>query len=414
MVEISRWQKAVIEHGLTVCRIVIIGGARQVGKTTLAHSIAESGQYASRSAYYTLDDEETLGAAKSDYNAFLANDGRLTIIDEIQRLPQLLPAIKITVDRSKAKGQFLLTGSANIQTLPTVKESLAGRVRHVRLCPLTQGEILGRPPRFLERMFGHNFSHADGELHRKDLIALAFRGGYPEALELSDDDRRQWHRDYLRALLDRDLGDITHIRRRDAVDKLVNVLASWSSKFFSSVAIASSIGVNRQTLDSYANALEMLFIVDRLPPWTDTDYKRAGRSDKFFFTDTGLMASLLNWNCDRVAMDSDRFGKLVETFVYNELKAQIFAWDGKFRLYYYRDRDGHEVDFIVERQDGSLLGIEVKGGSNVGKDDFKHLKWFAEKMAKWRPFSGIVISNGKMSYSMGENMQVVPVQALWS
>ncbi|MDR2737529.1 MAG: ATP-binding protein [Puniceicoccales bacterium] len=412
MAEFLRWQMAAIERALAVRRIVIIGGARQVGKTTLARSIARGGKYSS--IYYTLDDGETLAAAKSDCNAFLANGGKLTIIDEIQRLPQLLPAIKMAVDRSNEKGQFLLTGSANIQTLPTVTESLAGRVRHIRLCPLTQGEVFGRPPTFLDRMFGHKFSNADGELHRKDLITLAFRGGYPEVLELSESDRKRWHGDYLHALLDRDLGDIVHIRRRGAMDKLVTILASWSSKFFSSATIASGVGINRQTLDSYANALEMLFIVDRLPPWTDTDYKRIGRSDKFFFADTGLMASLLNWNCDQVAMDSDRFGKLVETFVFNELKAQVFASDGKFRIFHYRDRDGREVDFIVEREDGSMLGIEVKGGSNVGKDDFKHLRWFSEKMAKDRSFTGIVISNGKLSYSMGENMQAVPIQTLWA
>lgn len=379
-----------------------------MGKTTLAREIA--GNIA---AYRTLDDAKMLQIAKSDPNAFVRTDKPLTIIDEIQRAPELLSAIKMVVDENTRYGQFLITGSANIQTLPTVSESLAGRVQHIELFPMTQGEILAKQPSFISRAFELKFSHTEGELLRKDLLKIALRGGFPETINLPDDDREKWHISYANALITRDLRDFANIRRHDILLKLLEILASWSSKFIDLSSLASNFAISANTFRGYINFLQMMYIVNTLPAWTWTDYARISKRDKFFIADSGLMASLLHWNVNSIEMDSDRVGKLIETMVFNELYAQIAAHNPMIRLYHYRDHDKHEIDFIAENANGDLLGIEVKAGTNVSKDDLKHLEWFREKISNDRTFNGIVLYNGVLSYKIAEGLFAVPIQLLW-
>ncbi len=131
-------------------------------------------------------------------------------------------------------------------------------------------------------------------------------------------------------------------------------------------------------------------------------------------TDSGLMAGILRWKIEQMEFDSDRSGKLIETFAFNELAAQVEANNGKYELFHYRDREHREIDFLIERDDQALLGIEVKAGSTISATDFKHLKWFKEHIAKDRPFVGIVLYSGEISGSMGDNLWAVPFGALWT
>lgn len=167
------------------------------------------------------------------------------------------------------------------------------------------------------------------------------------------------------------------------------------------------------TLESYINALEMLFIVERVPAWTKTDYGRVGGHSKLFMTDSGLMASILGWNEDKITLSPDRLGKLFETFVCAEISSLIDANDGMYQLFHYRDREQREIDFIIEREDEVLLGIEVKASTTVGRGDFKHLRWFRDNIAGDRPFFGIVLYAGTYTGSMGKNLAVVPFGSLW-
>jgi hypothetical protein len=232
------------------------------------------------------------------------------IIDEVQKAPVLLQAIKQDVDVRQTPGRFLLTGSANIQALPGVTESLAGRVRKIRLRPLALGEIRGVLPRFLPNAFTGQFlpdKHfgAEGDYSLKDTYILhALRGGYPEVLR-QDEEREalRWLQDYLDALLERDLQDIINIRRRDSMALLVEVLAAWSSRFMDISGIGASLSLARPTIQSYINALEALYLVERVRPWTKTDYERVGKQDKLFMTDTGLMAAVLRWRFDKVRLE---------------------------------------------------------------------------------------------------------------
>lgn len=395
-------------------RVVVLAGARQCGKTTVAKAINQ----ARGAIYRTLDDVALLSAARTDPHGFVAHGDGLMVIDEIQRAPALLQAIKKEVDENPAPGRFLLTGSTNIQSNPNVTESLAGRVAIQRLRPFAVGEMARVAPNFLARTASEDWSglaSSFGGLVGKDVVLqLAMRGGYPEVQALSDKGVRRWHQDYIGALMARDLQDIAHIRRKDSMAKLLEVLAAWSSKLMDVSAIGGQLSLARPTLEAYINALEALFLVERVRPWSQTDYQRVSRQDKLLMTDTGLMASLLRWQFDKVRMDADPSGKLVEGFVFAQLAAQLDAQDEPHSLTHYRDREQREIDFVVETPDGMTVGIEVKAGSAVGASSFKHLVWFRERMLKDKTrFIGLVLYTGDQVLRFGEHLWAVPMHALW-
>lgn len=246
------------------------------------------------------------------------------------------------------------------------------------------------------------------------MLEIAFRGGFPEAIKLTAGERQQWHKDYIAALLERDLNDIAHITRLSAMQKLISILAAWSGKFMDISAIGTGLSIRRPTIESYINALEALYIVETVQPWTRTDYERVGKQAKIYMTDSGLMTSILRWNIDQVELDSDRSGKLIETFLFNELAAQVDTNDGKYELFHYRDREQREIDFLIEREDQALLGIEIKASSTIKPGDFKHLKWFKDNIAKNKPFTGIVLYSGEYAGSFGENLWAIPFGFLWN
>ena len=407
-IQYPRWQKKLAEQALKTRRVVLLSGPRQCGKTTLAKQV-QSGD----ATYRTLDNKNVRDSAALDPQGFLKHKTRLLIIDEVQRVPELLSAIKMIVDEDLRPGQFLLTGSTNIQLLPTVQESLAGRIAKIRLRPLSQGEFTSKKPNFLDYAFNQSFDYSCDSYDRDSIIEIAFRGGFPEAAKHQENDRKKWHRDYIEAILDRDLYDMVHIQRRDAMQDLVENMASWSSKLMDISAICSGLSIRRPTVESYINALQALYIVESVRPWIKTDYDRVGRQSKLFFGDTGLMSSILNWSEDQVRLDPDRVGKLIETFVFNEISAQIDANNGSYSLYHYRDRANREIDFLIERADKAILGLEVKAGVSVNNKDFQHLQWFKDNLAKEKTFIGIVLYSGDFILPFGPNLWAIPYGKLW-
>jgi uncharacterized protein len=404
-----RWQKKTIKQLMSERRVLLLSGPRQSGKTTLAREL-ESDQ----TEYRTLDDSTLREAAENDPQGFIKRSTNTMIIDEVQLTPSLLPAIKKAVDEDTRPGQYLLTGSANIQSLPTVRESLAGRIAKIRLRPLAQGEVKKIAPRFIESAFKQSFSRSYTHYDRDALLEMAFRGGFPEPMILQDRGRRRWHTDYISAILERDLKEITKIHRKNAMRELVNILAAWSAKFMDLSAIGSGLSIKRSTIESYINALETLYLVERIYPWTKTDYARVGKQSRLFMVDSGLMTTLLRWKMDQVRFDSDRSGKLMETFAFNEIMAQVEAGDGLYELFHYRDREKREIDFLIEREDNALLGIEIKAGSAIGKNDFKHMKWFQNNLVKNQTFIGLILYTGEFPASFGDNLWAVPFGLLWS
>jgi len=406
---IERWMERRLRRTLAERRAVWLAGARQTGKTTLARALAGEDV-----EYRNLDDRLMREAAEADPQGFVKRRTRLLVIDEAQRAPDLLPAVKLAVDEDDQPGQYLLTGSAALGSIPSVRESLAGRIARLRLRPLAQGEIAGAAPDFLDRAFAGQFEAMRGEADRDALLEMGMRGGYPEPLRLAERSRRGWHQDYVAALLDRDLKDIARIQRMTAMRELVAALAAWSSKTIDIAGIGDRLSIRRPTIESYINALEALYLVERLPAWTKTDYARVGSRDKLFMTDCGLMANLLDWRIDQIRFDSDRAGKLIETFAFTELASQVDAGE-RFRLHHYRDWEQREIDFLVEAvEDGALLGIEIKAATSAARGDFRHLAWFRDNLAKERRFTGIVLYAGSRVVSFGERLWAVPFGALWA
>ncbi|MBW1806081.1 MAG: DUF4143 domain-containing protein, partial [Deltaproteobacteria bacterium] len=251
--------------------------------------------------------------------------------------------------------------------------------------------------------------------HDRDaLLEIAFRGGFPEPMLLQDRGRKRWHTDYVNAILERDLKEITRIHRKNAMRELVHTLAAWSGKFMDLSAIGSGLSIRRPTIESYINALETLYLVERVYPWTKTDYARVGKQSRLFMVDSGLMTSLLSWKMDQVRLDSDRSGKLIETFAFNEIMAQVDVGDGRYELFHYRDREKREIDFLIEREDNALLAIEIKAGSAIEKKDFNHMRWFQKNLIKSRTFIGIILYTGEFPASFGNNFWAVPFGLLWS
>ncbi len=405
---ISRWQTPAIDEARASRRVLLLEGARQVGKTTLARSLPGN------NLYRTLDDIAVRQAVDDDLKAFLQYDAEMMIIDEVQRAPDLIPEIKRIVDNNTRPGQFLLTGSAHVPSLPQVQESLAGRIRRIRLRTLAQGEIKRAKPDFLDRIAAAAPLHDQPELTKADLLNTALKGGYPEVQNLSPRERRRWHRDYVEAILSRDLKDIAQVKKHDAMKSLINVLAAWSSKFMDVSAIGANLSIQRPTLEAYMAALETLFLIERLPAWTRTDYARIGKRDKLFMTDPGLMASLLRYPGEPEQLDSDQAGKLVETLILCELMAQADASDGRYSVAHYRDNEQREIDFLIEDEEGGFIGIEVKAGLTVKSEHFRHMRWFADNLAKSRTFAGVVLYAGPEAIQFGERMMALPASTLWA
>jgi uncharacterized protein len=408
MVFYQRWQSKNIKHALKTRRVALLNGPRQCGKTTLAKQLVSP-----EVQYLTLDDVTLREAATMDPQGFVQHKYSTLIIDEIQRVPSLLIAIKKNVDEDTRPGQYLLTGSANIQSIPSVQESLAGRITKIRLGTLSQGEMQEAQPTFLEHAFNQDFQYAYKSATKEGIIRMASGGGFPEAIQLQGRDRRKWHLDYVDALLERDLKDIAHIQKYDVMGRLVEILAAWSSKYMDIAAICSGLSLRRETLESYINALESLYLVERIPAWRKTDYDRVGKKPKIFMADSGLMFSLLSWNLEQIRYQSDPLGKLIETFAFNEISTQVCVHSEIYELFHYRDREQREIDLIVEREDQSLLGIEIKSTSVVTKNDFKHLLWFKNNLSKKAPFVGIILYTGDSPISFGDDLWAIPFPMIW-
>lgn len=405
----ARWQTPSIQQALRNRRIVVLAGARQCGKTTLAKTFITPD-----TDYRTLDDLSLMQAAMHDPQAFVVHHKQMMIIDEIQRVPLLLQALKQAVDTDQTPGRFLLTGSANIQARPGVTESLAGRIRTLRLRPLAYGEIYRHTPDFLPQAFKESFQIPNGLQHDKDTYLLeALQGGYPEPHLLSLTEAQQWYADYLNALMERDLQDLLQIRRQDSMQSLLGVLAAWSSKFIDLSAIGAKMALSRPTLQGYINALEALYIIEKIPPFLKTDYERINKHYKLFMADTGLMGTLLNWNLDNVRLDGDRNGKLIETFVFTQLMAHIEAQETRYQLYHYRDREQREIDFIIENNQEELLCVEVKASSLVTHETFKHILWFQKNVVPQKKSIGIVFYTGQHILSFGNSLWAVPISVLY-
>ena len=402
---LKRWLMKDLEAAMKVRRGVNLTGARQVGKSTLAEMLELP-----NAKRYTFDDKFIRAAAANDPTGFVKHDpGQAMIIDEVQKVPDILDAVKIVLDHDNTPGQYLLTGSSNIRFAKMVRDSLAGRLRTIRLRSLSLGETLGNEPIFLDVAFARAFKDEYPELDKRSVIRLAFQGGYPESREYDVRDRRKWHQDYLTDILTKDVSDITEIRKLSVLREMALWLLVRSAQFFTMDELSARAQIAKETAEIYLKTLEALYLFDCVPAWAKSDYDLMLKRPKWFATDAGMMANVLEWDEESVYLDEQRNGHFVETWVYQQL-ASLADVAGGCSISQYRDTKKREIDFLVERSDGAVLGIEVKAGA-ASAGDFRHLKWFGANLAKGS-YTGIVLYSGNKVLRFGEGYYAVPLSAL--
>jgi predicted AAA+ superfamily ATPase len=407
MADYPRFVEQRIKDALSDTRVVLVAGPRQAGKTTLARRMASTD-----AAYLTLDNATTLEAAQQDPVGFVRGIDR-AVIDEIQRAPGLLLAIKESVDSDQRAGRFLLTGSANLMTLPRVADSLAGRMEIVRLLPLAQSEIHERKPSFLENLFQNKMAAVKNPALGGDLVAAVLAGGYPEALRrLSWPRRQDWYGDYIDAIVQRDVRDIAQVDQISQMPRLLRVLAEHSGQLVNYSAIGSSLAVNHVTTQKYVGIFESLFLVRTLQPWFSNKLKRLTKTPKIHFLDSGLLAALRDLSPDHIRDDRGKFGALLETFVFAEI-LKLASWaDDRFEFSHFRDKQQNEVDIVIEDRRGRVTGIEIKAGATVTSSDFKGLRMLAEACGD-RFVSGVVLYDHDKIVPFGERLHAAPLSVLW-
>lgn len=397
-----------ISTALTDTPVVMINGPRQCGKTTLVRSLSRSAR-----PYLTLDDESTLATARADPTGFI-RELDLVTIDEVQRAPELLRAIKRSVDDDRRPGRFLLTGSADVLTLPRVAESLAGRMEVVTLLPLAQVEIRRTGSSFLEAVFTGRPPVPRQLLVGSDLVNAVIVGGYPEMLARSDPRRRSaWARDYVRAIVERDVRDVAEIGKLDQMPPLLRALAHHSGQMLNFTHLAGQLRLDDKTSRRYVGILEQLFLVRRVEPWFRNHLKRLVRTPKLHFLDTGLLSALLGATPQRIAADRSRFGPLLESFVLAEI-LKLATWnDAQLAVHHYRDKDQDEVDLALEDETGAIVGIEVKASATVTAADFRGLRKLADAAAgAFR--GGLILYDGELVLHFGERLFAAPLSCLWA
>lgn len=396
------------EEALSDTPVVLIVGPRRAGKTTLVKKMGEAGR-----TYITLDDQTVLEAAQSDPAGFIRGLDR-AIIDEIQRAPDLLLAIKKTVDEDYRPGRFLLTGSANVLTLPRIADSLAGRIETLQMLPLARAEIEGRTPTLLEHLFEGKLQKARNALVGDDLVRSVLLGGFPEAIARESERRRlDWARSYLTSVLTRDLRDIAEVEKLTELPKFVRLLAEHSSQLVNYSQFGASINVSHKTGQRYVGLLEQVFLIATLQPWFTNALKRIVKTPKLHFLDSGLLASARGLTFDRVKADRGTFGPLLESFVFSEVLKLTTASDLRLTPYHFRDRDMREVDIVLERDDGMIAGIEVKASATVKSSDFAGLRALAEACGDRFAF-GTVLYDSADVVPFGDRLAAAPLSSLWS
>lgn len=387
---------------------VMIAGPRQAGKTTLVRRIAASHDM----RYLTLDDEMTRLAATEDPVGMIRAQDR-AVIDEIQRAPQLLLAIKKTIDEDRRPGRFLLTGSANLMTLPAVADSLAGRMETLSLLPLSQSEMLGGTANWLDSVFSGGIPEPGVVLTGNDLVEAVLRGGYPESASRATARRRiTWARQYIDALIQRDVRDLASVDRLDMLPRFLRALAQVSGQLCNYSQLGGQLLLDHKTAARYVGLFEQMFLLRRIEVYAANRLSRVVKTPKLQFMDSGLLAALLDFSPTAAGQDRSRFGNLLETFVYAELRKHASTADGDYRLLYYRDHDQYEVDLVVEDAGGQLIGVEVKAAASIKQSDLKGLKRLASTTGD-RFKLGVVLYDGTETIPLGNRLQAVPISTLW-
>lgn len=403
-----------LEEALADTPVVLVHGPRQCGKTTLARDVGDAAGY----GYRTFDDDTLRAAAEADPVGFVADLPERTVLDEVQRVPGLFTSLKAAVDRDRTPGRFLLTGSAKVLFVPQLSDSLAGRMEMLRLHPLSQHELAGlagEAPPFVERLFEGDIGPTPDATERLGaaLAETVVAGGYPAALARTSPRRRTaWYRAYVETLVQRDVRDLAAIHNLDALPRLLSVVASQTARLLNVADLSGPFQLSRPTVRDYVTLLERVFLLDELPPWHSNRLSRLVKTAKLHAGDTGVACALLGMNADDLWDDRELYGQMLETFVVGELRRQASGYERLVAFHHLRDRDGAEVDLVMERSGRKLVGVEVKAAATVRGKDFSGLRKLQEAVGD-RLVAGVVLYDGEATLRFGDRLWAVPIRRLW-
>ncbi len=389
--------------------VILIHGPRQCGKTTLAQIFGNAAGY----QYFSFDDAVMAEAAAEDPAGFIGDLPARAILDEVQHVPEVFSALKMSIDRERTPGRFILTGSANTLLVPRLADSLAGRMDIIRLHPLAQCELARQPSAFLDKLFGGGFRTGLHERLRGHLVSRIVAGGYPAALARTSTMRsRAWYRNYISTLIQRDVKDLSRIRNLAALPRLLSLIATQTAQLRNISSLAAPFQESRVTIHDYVTLLKNIFLIDILSPWHTNRGKRLLKTPKIHIGDTGVATSLMGMDEATLAADRSTLGRLAETFVFQELR-RLASWHpDEIRFHHFRDKDGYEVDIVLERSAGEVVGVEVKASASIKRSDFAGLRKL-QTLAKSGFKAGIVLYDGEACVSFGDKLQAVPLRMLW-
>jgi predicted AAA+ superfamily ATPase len=408
---IERQIRPRVAGALRDTRVVMVMGARQVGKSTLCEAIAE-GEHPAETV--SMDERGTRQTAQADPAGFLAGFDGPVFIDEVQRAPDLILAIKQVVDRDQQPGQFLLSGSANILASRKVQEALTGRIELLRLWPFAQAELEGGAGNLIDALF-------DGRVPRVSKAAVghaAFarrvaEGGYPEAQARDPSRRDRWFSSYLTTTFERDVQAIADLQKAHEMRRLLSVLATRSGNLLRYASIADALEINQKTVKSYVGVLEAIFLVQTLPAWRPSFLSRVVHAPKVYITDSGLLAHLLGADEQRIASDDRVTGLALETFVAMEVMKHSSWSEVDPRIYHFRDAWGGEVDLVLEDRSGRVVAIETKAKATLSRSDATVLAKLRDSLGE-QFIAGLVIHSGEQTHPLGERLWAVPISGLWA
>ncbi len=406
---IPRHAQTLVGEALADTRVILVNGARQSGKSTLTR-LAIAGLPGT--TVRLLDDPATLRAARDDPMTFVDHNG-LMVIDEIQLAPDTMRPIKLKVDLDPRPGQFILTGSSRVLALRALPDALPGRMEIIELWPLSQGEISGDPDRFIDAAFAHGprIDHTS-DWRRKDYLARAVIGGFPEAVRRTDRRRAAFFDSYLMTLIERDVLELSNIERRGEMFRFLSLLAGRAGQLLVPGTLAGQSGIPRTTLVRYLELLVSVFLIKSIPAWSSNLTHRATGTPKLAFVDTGIACHLIGQDLTRLNDPGGAAGSIIENFVLMELARQITWCDQRATLYHFRTKDGVEVDAVLETPDGRVVGIEIKAGANVRAEDVRGLRLLADTLGD-QFVAGYVLYTGQQTLSFGDKIRAVPLDALW-
>lgn len=396
--------KPFIQDAFNYFPVILLTGARQVGKSTLALALRDN--------YLTLDDITVYSSAKEDPVSFISSLKKPVVIDEVQKLPELLPAIKQKVDQNRQNGDFLLTGSANVLALKNITDTLAGRMAIFELLPLSRKEVMKSDENVVDLIFGGNLSEKNlANIEEDEIIQQVINGGYPEITKIdSQRSRYIWFSSYISTYIERDIRDIGELRHLDKFIRVYNILASRSAQILHRSDLAKDADLDHKTVNNYLKLLELIYQIRLLRPYSANINKRFIKSEKVFFTDSGIVSFLLGIATREHFFQSPYKGIIFETFVLAELLKGIQYSLTPTRIFYYRTQDRSEIDFIIERERG-IIAIEVKCTKSVVKRDFKHI--IDLKKSTGNLTCGIILYLGETILPFGEDLLAVPIRLFW-